>query len=257
MTLDITSTANPKIKWLNNLHKPSFRRAEHLIVVEGFKEISAALTAGLQPYAFFSAPELEPPTLPNIEHSYTVSQKCFAKIAYRDDSDGVIGVFEEPEQSLASFTLNENPFIIVIEAVEKPGNLGAIIRTADGAGADAIIACDPRCDIWSPNVTRASVGTRFSTPLIIASPQETLAFLTAHTITPYAAMLSEAAKPYTQQDYTTPTAIVLGTEATGLTPFWVDQATPVIIPMHGKNDSLNVSVAAGILAYEVVRQRSV
>jgi RNA methyltransferase, TrmH family len=253
----ITSTANPKIKWLASLHKSSVRREEKLVIVEGAKEIAFALENGLRPHSLFLTPELQPRTftLPSIEPTYTISKSAFAKVAYRDNSDGVIGVFYEPMRNLENLALSKNPFLLVLEAIEKPGNLGAIVRTANGAGVDAVVICDERCDIWNPNAIRASVGTIFSTPVIKASNTMVLEFLKTQSITPYSAALTESATPYTNKDFTGPTALLLGTEADGLSSFWLQAAETIIIPMKGKNDSLNVSVAAGVLAYEVVRQR--
>jgi TrmH family RNA methyltransferase len=257
MEPSITSTANPKIKWLVSLHKSSVRRDEKLVIVEGAKEIRAALEAGLRPHSLFIAPELigtiEPPF---IEPTYTISKTCFARVAYRDTSDGLIGVFYEPLRALDSLTLSKKPFLIILEAVEKPGNLGAIVRTADSAGADAVIICDERCDIWNPNAIRASVGTMFSTQVVSASSQVVHTFLQDRKIPFYVAVLNEKSVNYTTKDFTKACALVLGTEADGLSDFWLKNSKPIIIPMHGTNDSLNVSVATGILAYEVVRQRS-
>lgn len=253
----ITSAANPKLKWLANLHKPRVRRAEGVIVVEGQKEIVAAYTAGFRPHSFFLAPDIAPPLslISEVTSTHLISQQLFAKAAYRDTSDGHIGVFYEPETTLAHLHLKHNPLLLVLESVEKPGNLGAIIRTADAAGVDAVIVADEHCDLWNPNAIRASVGTIFTTPLARAPNDDVLSYLHTHRITPYAAALSDRTNIYYQQNYTTPSAFILGTEHHGLSHFWLTHAHTVIIPMYGSNDSLNVSVAAGILTYEAIRQR--
>lgn len=256
MILDITSPANPKIKWLASLHKPAYRRETKLIIVEGGKEVSAALNGGLMLHSLFHAPELGT-TIPTADRpALTISRACFEKVAYRKSSDGIIGVFHEPTISLKQASFGPHPFVIILEAVEKPGNLGAIIRTADGCGADAVIICDPRTDLWNPNTIRASLGTIFTTPVFAAPSSAVLAFLHTHHITPFAAALRDDALPYTEANFRQPVALVMGTEANGLSQFWLDAAQPIIIPMRGKNDSLNVSVATGVLAYEVIRQRA-
>ncbi|HEX6462108.1 MAG TPA: TrmH family RNA methyltransferase [Candidatus Saccharimonadales bacterium] len=255
--LTITSPANPKIKWLVSLHKHANRRREGVVIVEGNKEINFALDAGLRLEELFIVKELSDNNLlPGAEKNFLISKTCFEKAAYRANSDGLIGIFAEPRRSLSSLQLSKAPFIIILEAVEKPGNLGAIIRTADGASADAVIVCDERCDIWNPNAIRASVGTIFSTPVFTATKEIVAAFLKEKSIQPFAAALTKNAIPYTSTSFKGPAAIIFGTEANGLSDFWLAHTTNIIIPMHGKNDSLNVSVAAGVLAYEVVRQRT-
>lgn len=226
-------------------------------MVEGTKEIALALDGGYQPQSFFLCPEIAGETSEiGATEMYTISKECFKKIAYRSSSDGVLAVFQTKNRSLDELTFGENPFFIVIEAVEKPGNLGAIIRTADGSGADAVIVCQENTDIFNPNVIRSSVGTVFTTQVVSGSNDEVLDFLQKHEITSYGAALVRGAVRYTEADFTHPLALVLGTEHDGLSKFWLENSQPVIIPMNGENDSLNVSVATAILAYETVRQRS-
>lgn len=260
MNTAITSPSNPKVKWVKSLHKNSTRRSEGVFLVEGIKEIAYALDGGFVPHTFFMCPEiygevdLGSQSL-DLRNFYTVSKEVFEKITYRGSSDGLLGVFHTRERSLDELNLNENPFLIIVEAVEKPGNLGAIIRTADGAGADAVIVCDPKCDVFNPNVIRSSVGTLFSKQVVAANNSDVYDFLEKHEITAYGALLSKEAKPYTETDFSSPTALVLGTEHEGLSDFWQKRSQPIQIPMLGSNDSLNVSNAAAVLAYEVVRQR--
>lgn len=255
--LDITSTANPKIKWLVSLHKHANRRREGIVVVEGAKEIGYALNAGLSLRELFVVPDIAiDMALPKAEQTFTISRACFEKAAYRANSDGLIGVLAMPRRSLSALKLSKQPFLIIVEAIEKPGNLGAIVRTADAVGADAVIVCDEHCDIFNPNAIRASVGTIFSTPVVAASNQDVATLLHERDIQPYAAAISKQAAVYTKANFTAPTALILGTEARGLSDFWLAAGKHIVIPMLGKNDSLNVSVAAGVLAYEVNRQRS-
>lgn len=254
---EITSSTNHKIKWVKSLHKNSVRKKESVFLVEGAKEIASALDGGYQPRHLFLCPEIYGEEL-IIEESaelYTVPREVFEKITYRGNSDGLLAVFEAKNRSLDELNFGENPFFLIVESVEKPGNLGAIIRTADGAGADAVIICDERADLFNPNVIRASVGTIFSKQVAAASSAEVFDFLEKHEISVYGAILSETAKPYITVDFTDPAAIVLGTEHEGLSEFWQHRVKPVIIPMLGSNDSLNVSNAAAVIAYEVVRQR--
>jgi TrmH family RNA methyltransferase len=257
MQLDISSPSNPKIKWLRGLHNNSARRKEGVFLVEGAKEIALALDGGYQPQSFFIAPEIagESSETAKVNEMYTISKACFEKVAYRSGSDGILAVFHEKTKNLTHLTFSDNPFFIIVEAVEKPGNLGAIIRTADGAGADGVIVCDEKVDIFNPNVIRASVGTLFTTQVVAASNLEVLDFLEKHEITPYGAILSKNSSLYFNQDFTRPTAVVVGTEHEGLSSFWKENSKPIIIPMAGVNDSLNVSNALAVLAYEVIRQR--
>lgn len=256
MILDITSPSNPKIKWLRSLHNNSTRKKEAVFLVEGAKEIAMALDGGYQPHSFFLAPEIagEVKDMGN-ENMFTISQDCFEKVAYRKGSDGLLAVFHAKSKKLSELTFKENPLFIIIESVEKPGNLGAIIRTADGSGADAVIVCDEKTDVFNPNAIRASVGTLFTTQVTTASNDVVYDFLQKHEITTYGAILSKDSKLYNEQDFTRPTAIILGTEHDGLSKFWQERVEPIIIPMNGVNDSLNVSNAAAILAYEALRQR--
>jgi TrmH family RNA methyltransferase len=185
-----------------------------------------------------------------------VSETVLAKIAFGDRSEGVVAVVQSPSTALEMLTPAADPLIVVVEGVEKPGNLGAMLRTADGAGADALLAADARTDLFNPNAIRASVGTIFSIPLAAGTSADVLSWLAARAITPIAARV-DAQTLYSDVDLRGPVAIVLGSEAGGLTAAWDDpRVTPVRIPMRGTADSLNVSVAAAVLLYEAVRQRA-
>jgi TrmH family RNA methyltransferase len=258
----LSSNANPTIKFVQQLlRKSSERRSSQLCVVEGEKEILSALKGGFKLHSLYVCPELYGKELPPVPHEYglfTLTAQLFAKLAYRDRSDGLLAVVHTKTYSLDQIHSAGMPFLLVAEAVEKPGNLGALLRVADGSGADAVVICDEHTDVFNPNAIRASVGTIFRKPVVVCSNQEFLKFCQAHHINRYTAALTDSALPYTGQDYTHSTAIIVGTEADGLSDFWLSPtaATPVILPMNGHNDSLNVSVAAAVLAYEVVRQRA-
>ncbi|MFO0970853.1 MAG: RNA methyltransferase [Candidatus Saccharimonadales bacterium] len=254
----IASLANPKIKWVKGLHKNSSRRKEGVFLVEGAKEIASALSGGYIPRHVFVCPEIYAEELvlkgvaPRI---HTVNREVFQKITYRGSSDGILAIFDATQKTLDDLELGNTPSFIIVEGIEKPGNLGAIIRSADGADIDAVIVCNSTCDIFNPNVIRASLGTVFTKQVVTASNEQVSDFLAKHEITTYSALLSERSSAYTAVDFTIPTAIVLGTEHDGLSEFWQQRSIPVVIPMRGSNDSLNVSNAAAILAYEIVRQR--
>ncbi len=260
MTPYIASTSNPKIKWVKSLHKNSTRREEGVFLVEGAKEIAYALDGGYLPHSLFVCPEiyggkdLRTESL-NLREIMTVSKEVYEKISYRGSTDGIIAVFQAKHRGLDELNFGENPFFIIVESVEKPGNLGAILRTADGAGADGVIICDERTDVFNPNVIRSSVGTVFTKQVAAANNADVYDFLEKHEITAYGAILSDQSSLYSSVDFTSPIAIVLGTEHEGLSDFWKQRSKPLIIPMLGENDSLNVSNAAAIFAYEVVRQR--
>jgi TrmH family RNA methyltransferase len=187
----------------------------------------------------------------------TVSRAVFEKISYRDNPDGWLAVFPIPQVSLADLEVSDLPLILVAESVEKPGNLGAILRTADAAHADALLVCDPRVDLWNPNVVRASRGAVFSVPTLECENASALAWLKRREIRVLAATPS-AREIYSDVDLRQPTAIAVGTEDEGLTEFWMSNADVRIrIPMMGKVNSLNVSVSTALILYEAVRQRNV
>jgi len=264
----ITSLHNPRIKDVLRLQEKSAeRRRQGLTLVEGYRELTNARQAGWAVATLFVCEELAGPELaqqlaeparlvPRPYEYLAVSTAVFAKLAVRERSDGVLAVLHTPRRTLADLNLPENPLIIVLEAVEKPGNLGAILRTADAAPAHAVLVGDPRTDLYNPNVIRASLGGIFTVPTVAAPMPEVLAFLKEKGIRTFAAALADDAKDYTAATFTGPTALVLGTEADGLTPATraaCDET--VIIPMRGVLDSLNVSVAAAVLTFEAVRQR--
>lgn len=259
---NITSLQNPRIKNIIKLSKSRERKAQNLFIVEGARELSLALGCGYVLDCVYVCPELfnktdYPQVLNNVpdDKKIEVSQTVFEKIAYREGSDGLLTLMYQKLHKLSELRLSSNPFLILLEAVEKPGNLGAILRTADAAAADAVIVCDPATDLYNPNVIRSSVGCLFSVQTAVCSSQEALDYLQQNKIRSYAAEL-QAAQWYQDADFTTASAIVMGTEADGLTPFWLEKANARIkIPMRGKIDSLNVSVSTAIITFEAMRQR--
>jgi len=260
----ITSLTNPRIKAAVRLRDRRERDATGLTIVDGAREILRALDAGARVEAAFVAAELirSPDAslvadrLRGRAGAIEVSPEVLAKVAFGERSDGIVGVGATPTGTLADLALAPDALVVVIEAVEKPGNLGAVLRSADGAGASAVVVADPLTDPFNPNAIRASLGTIFAIPVVTATAVETLAWLAEHGIRPVAAVV-DAAVRYVDADLTGPVAIVLGSEAAGLSGVWSDpRVAAVSIPMSGMADSLNVSTAAAILLYEAVRQRT-
>lgn len=259
----ITSAQNPKIKQLLQLQqKSSERRKTGLFVIEGQRELMHCLSVGFEIDTLFVCPEISGPLPADIEQidcrRYDVTAALYEKIAYRGGTEGVVAQMKTRTLSLADLHLTDKdhaPLIVVLESVEKPGNLGAVLRSADAAGVDAVIVCDPLTDLYNPNLIRSSIGAIFTVPCVACSTTECIAFLKEHGVSILTAQLQDS-KLYYDTDMTCATAIVMGTEATGLTDEWRQAADAHIrIPMLGKLDSLNVSVSAAILMYEAVRQR--
>jgi TrmH family RNA methyltransferase len=259
----ITSLTNPRVKAAVRLRDRAERDVTGLTIVDGAREILRALDAGVRVEQAFVAPELlrSPDghaVADRLRHRATtleVSPAVLARVAFGQRSDGVVAVVATPGGSLEDLVMPPDALVVVAEGIEKPGNLGAVIRTADGAGASAVIAADPRTDLFNPNAIRASLGTIFALPVVAASTTATLEWLVAHDIRPIAARV-DASLAYTEIDLRGPLAIVLGSEADGLSAAWTDsRVVPVAIPMRGIADSLNVSIAAAILLYEARRQR--
>lgn len=260
----ITSAQNPKVKKLLALQEKSrSRREEGLFVVEGRRELGHCIEAGYEIDSIFICEEIasDPEDLiRRFETSggikvFSVSKEVYEKISYRGSTEGVVAEVRWKQLKLKDLSLKDNPLVIVLESVEKPGNLGAVLRSADAAGADAVIVCDPLTDLYNPNLIRASIGAIFSVPTVAASSEETIEWLKENRIKILTAQLQDSALYY-ETPMTGPTAIVMGTESTGLTDAWRKAADAHIrIPMLGRLDSLNVSVSAAILLFEAVRQR--
>jgi TrmH family RNA methyltransferase len=255
--MDIASPQNPRVKHIVKLREEKRQRqTDGLLLVEGWDEIQLAISAGHKPQTLLTAPELasRPLTFSSAE-TLTVSRAAFEKMSYRDNPDGWLAVFPIPKATLADLKVSDIPLVIVAEAIEKPGNLGAILRTADAARVDALLVCDPRVDPWNPNVVRASRGTVFSVPVVECGNDSALAWLRSRGMRTLAATPS-ASTPYFRVDMREPVAIAVGTEDKGLTDFWMERAdVKVKIPMMGRVNSLNVSVSTALIVYEAVRQR--
>jgi TrmH family RNA methyltransferase len=256
--LFISSLQNQKVKQLVLLQqKSSERRKSDLFVVEGLRELRHCVSKGYEIESLFFCRSLLGESIDDliVSQSYEVTPQVYEKIAYRDSTEGVVAVMRMKHMHLENLPLSEHPLIVVLESVEKPGNLGAVLRSADAAGADAVIVCDPLTDLYNPNLIRASIGALFTVPTVAASSEECIRYLKARGIRILTAQLQDS-KLYYDTDMCCGTAIVMGTEATGLTNQWREAADAHIrIPMLGQLDSLNVSVSAAILLFEAVRQR--
>ena len=258
----ITSTQNPRIKHLLLLQqKSSQRKADGLFVVEGRREVEHCLAAGFTLRTVFVCEEISPlpQLLPRGGGEFevlSIAPNVYERIAYRGGTEGIMAVVEERKTKLSDLKLSPSPLIVVLESVEKPGNLGAVLRSADAAGADAVVVCDPLTDLYNPNLIRSAVGAAFTVPCVACTTEECISFFKEKGIQILTAQLQDSSLYY-DTPMTGPTAIVMGTEATGLTDLWRNAADAHIrIPMLGRLDSLNVSVSAAILLFEAVRQRN-
>lgn len=255
MTYDIASPSNDRIKDLVRLRDRKHRDATGTFLVEGLREVGRAIDAEIEISELFLCPDFGAHGLSADVPVTTVSEIAFAKVSQRQNPDGILAVAKQWTTSLDDIALSATPLVLVAEAIEKPGNLGAMLRTADAAGIDAVVVCDPVVDVFNPNVVRASQGSLFSVAEGVGSLEEVTTWLDANDL---AAMTTfpDADITYTDVDYTGPTAIVVGAESTGLTEAWRQVGTAVALPMSGGADSLNTATAAAIVAYEAVRQRS-
>lgn len=251
----ISSPQNLKIKDLIVLETESReRKARGLFVVEGRREFERALAAGFEAVTVFVR-EGEDASLAD-GADFLVTDRVYERIAMRSGTEGIVAIFKMKESRLDGLTLSPAPLILVLERVEKPGNLGAVLRSADAAGVDAVLVCDPLTDLYNPNLIRASLGAVFTVPVVSCTSEEAQDFLSAHGIAILTAQLQDS-ELYYQTDMTRPIALVFGAEDKGLSDSWREKADAHIrIPMAGMMDSLNVSVSAAILAFEAVRQRN-
>ena len=252
----ITSAQNPKVKLLQLLQQKSQERRKHgLFVVEGRREVERCIEKGFELDTVFICPEIYGDTWHGTGRVIELTPAIYDKVAYRGGTEGVIAEVKMREHTLDSLRLPDDAFVVVLESVEKPGNLGAILRTADAAGVDAVIVCDPLTDLYNPNLMRASTGAFFSVPCVACTSEDCIRFLKQRGIQILTAQLQDS-HLYYDINMRRATAIVMGTEATGLTNQWREAADSHIrIPMLGTCDSLNVSVSAAVLMYEAVRQR--
>lgn len=263
----ITSSQNPFIKSLIQLQEKSKARKQYgTFLIEGMREIELAIKGKYEIETVLFLPEL-------VSNNHTskselakqitklsnnpieISKEVYQKLAYRETTEGILAVAKTKSLQLSDLKLPENPLILVMEAIEKPGNIGAVLRTCDAAKVDAVIIANPKTDLYNPNIVRSSVGCLFTNQIATGTTEEVIDFLIKNNINFYSATLQNSTSYHTQ-DYTTPTALVVGTEATGLSELWREKATQnIIIPMQGEIDSMNVSVAAAILIFEAKRQR--
>ena len=268
MPRHLNSPNNPLIKLTVQLkHKARERKAQGLFVAEGLRETSLALQNRFEATHLFYDPALTPPAtvyellnlvVESAPEVVMVSGSVFSKIAYRDSVPNVVAIFKNKTTEVSRIPpFATNPLVLVLEGIEKPGNLGAILRTANALGVDTVIACEPAFDLFNPNAIRSSLGAIFSLPLFEMPSEDAVRLLNKHHI-PIVATHLNAALPLHKCDLTGPVALVLGAEAKGISPFWSEQARQrIIIPMSGQVDSMNVSAAAAIVLYEAKRQRSV
>ncbi|NLG21964.1 MAG: RNA methyltransferase [Actinomycetales bacterium] len=261
----ITSPANPRLKALAGLRRRRARETEGRTLIEGFEELELALAAGVVPRAVFYCPDLmaDPDAQVRLVRDAAaqgtevvrLGRAAFEKVAYREGPDGFLAVVDTVTRSCADLEVPDRALVLLCEAVEKPGNLGAMLRTADAAGVDAVVAADPVTDWGNPNLVRASKGTVFSVPVVSDPTDTALAWLADRGI-PLVAATPDTDVEYTEVDYTGPVAVAVGAEKTGLTDRVLAAATHrVRIPMVGRANSLNVSTSAAVITYEAVRQR--
>ena len=263
MNKEITSIQNPYIKELFQLKEKSRdRKKSGLFLIEGEREISLALKGNYEIETILYFPELFSEKQLNdltTKHQTTlqISKEVYQKLAHRSTTEGILALAKSKSHDLKNIELESiNPLILVAEAPEKPGNIGALLRTADAANVDAVIIANPKTDLYNPNIIRSSVGCLFTNQIATGTTSEIITFLKENNIQIFCAGL-KASVDYHTQDFTKPTAIVVGTEATGLSEEWLNNASQnIIIPMQGEIDSMNVSVAAGILIFEAKRQRN-
>jgi len=259
----ITSVHNPRLKNLVRLRDARHRRRSGFFLIEGERELSRALATGWTVQEVFFAPEhfRQPAAMDVVEaaleagaEATQVSAEAFAKVAYRENPDGLLALAPTTDRSLETLEITAEAFFLVVEKVEKPGNLGALMRTANAAGAHALILCDAVCDRFNPNAIRASQGAFFDLPVVRADSAEALAWLKDKGIS-LVATTPSAERELWDHDLRGPVALAVGAESTGLSASWLEAGATARLPMVGVTDSLNVSVAAGIALFEVVRQR--
>ncbi|HTX88819.1 MAG TPA: RNA methyltransferase [Bacteroidales bacterium] len=265
MTKFITSLQNPLIKNVLLLEeKPRERKNQNLIVIEGVRETRLALSSGFTVNTLFYCREFASDKDLEALLSHDVSSfelievpaEIYNRIAYRKDCEGLVALAIPKRILFRDLSLSRNPLILVMESVEKPGNLGAILRTADAGNLDAVIICDPQTDIFNPNAIRSSIGCIFTMPVVTSTTEHTISWLRSNRLRMMATALS-ANRFYHETDYRQPTAIIMGSEAHGLSQKWLDEADQLIkIPMRGKIDSMNVSASAAVVVFEALRQRN-
>ena len=253
--MTIESLQNEKIKNLNRLITDNrFRKKSGVFVVEGKQENERALQFGFENIEFYICENIFGINHPEGKIHF-VSSQVYEKLAYRGSSEGIIGIYKTKEFNLNEFSPEENASVIVVESVEKPGNLGAILRSCEAFGIDALIVTDTKVDFYNPNVLRSSVGCFFGMNVFSASNEETLAFLQKNNFKIYTTFMDESAEDLYQKNFTEKSALFFGTEHSGLSDFWLNKGENILIPMSGTIDSLNLSNAVAIACYEILRQK--
>jgi TrmH family RNA methyltransferase len=261
----ITSLQNPRVKQLVKLRDRRDRDEAGLFLVEGYREVRRALEKNIRLHELYFCPEWflgenEPGLIEQARQAGTqlfeLSKDAFAKCAYRDRPDGLLAVAPQWKHGLADLKLGPHPFLLVVESIEKPGNLGTILRSADAAGVDGVIVCDAVTDVFNPNVVRSSTGVLFSVPIVVAESTAVHAWLVEKGVR-IVATTPDTPNIYTKVDLCGPLAIVMGSEQFGLSDFWLKESNLLVrIPMAGQADSLNVAMATIIALFEAVRQRN-
>lgn len=261
----ITSLQNARVKDAVRLRDGRHRQKQGRMLIDGARELGRAMAAGVRLVeVFVCEPLCEGEEAQRVLRELgasgvevlPVTERVFAKLAFGHRAEGLLAVAETPGATLAGLSLPDRPLVAVLEGVEKPGNVGAVLRTADAAGVSALVAADPRTDLFNPNAVRASLGTIFTVPVAAATAAETLDWLRRQGLAIFAARV-DGSVPYTEADFRGPSAIVLGSEAEGLTGQWSgEDVTPIRLPMLGVADSLNVSATAAVLFFEALRQRT-
>lgn len=253
--MTIESLQNEKIKNMNRLITDNrFRKKSGVFVVEGKQENERALQFGFENIEFYICENIFGINHPEGKIHF-VSSQVYEKLAYRGSSEGIIGIYKTKEFNLNEFSPKENASIIVVESVEKPGNLGAILRSCEAFGINALIVTDTKVDFYNPNVLRSSVGCFFGMNVFSASNEETLAFLQKNNFKIYTTFMDENAEDLYQKNFTEKSALFFGTEHSGLSDFWLNKGENILIPMSGTIDSLNLSNAVAIACYEILRQK--
>ncbi len=251
----IESFQNEKIKNLNRLITDNrFRKKSGVFVVEGQQENERAIAFGYEAEEFFVCESIFGINHPEGKLHF-VTEKIYEKLAYRGSSEGIIGVYKTKISSLKDYNPKENASIIIVESVEKPGNLGAILRSCEAFGIDALIVTDPKVDFFNPNVIRSSVGCFFGMNIFQSSNQETLDFLQRNKFNIFTTFMDESAKDLYKNNFTERAALLFGTENSGLSNFWMNKGENILVPMAGTIDSLNLSNAVAISCYEILRQK--
>ncbi|REJ66413.1 MAG: RNA methyltransferase [Planctomycetota bacterium] len=263
--IDLTSARNDRVKAASQLRRRKHRKQQDRTLIDGVREIATALDAGVEIDEVFLFPPLcrtdaATELLERLEQlpaiRYRVTRPLFEKLAFGERTEGVLAVARTPQRSLDAIELPERPLVLVLEAVEKPGNLGAVLRSAEATGCAAVVLADGQTDLYNPAAIRASLGAVFCLAVAEATSEEVLDWLREQSLQIFAARV-DGSVPYTGIDFTGPAAIVLGSEEAGLTSKWMaDDVTPIHLPMRGRVDSLNVSTTAAVLAYEAQRQRA-